>query len=55
MAALQPEVKLIPVLLELLDLELQLLTPSSPLLLFLMQLLHNRAQKHEPWLPCEGH
>lgn len=39
MAALQPVLQLLPVLLELLYLLLQLLTPPNPLLLFLLQLL----------------
>lgn len=39
MAALQPALQLLPVLLELLYLNLQLLTPPSPLLLLLLQLL----------------
>lgn len=48
MVALQPVVKLIPVLLELLDLDLQLLAPSSPLLFLLLQLLQTKAQKCKP-------
>lgn len=53
MAALQPVLKLIPVLLKLLDLDLQLLTPSSPLLLLLLQLLQTRTQKYKPVIPGE--
>lgn len=45
MVALQPVVKLFPVLLQLLDLDLQLLAPLSPSLLLLLQLLQTRAQK----------
>lgn len=43
MVALEPVVKLVPVLLELLDLDLQLLTPSPPVLLLLWQLLQRTA------------
>lgn len=42
MAALQPALQLLSVLLELLYLDLQLLTPPSPLLLLLLQLLLER-------------
>lgn len=53
MIALQPVLKLIPVLLKLLDLDLQLLAPSSPLLLLLLQLLQTRTQNYKPVIPGE--
>lgn len=53
MVALQPVPKLISVLLKLLDLDLQLLAPSSPLLLLLLQLLQTRTQKYKPVIPGE--
>lgn len=42
MAALQLALQLVPLLLELLHLDLQLLTPPPPLLLLLLQLLMER-------------
>lgn len=54
MVALQPVVELIPILLQLLDLDLQFLAPSSPLLLLLLQLLQTKTQKCKPMIPGEG-
>lgn len=48
MAALEPALQLLPVSLELLDLVLQLLTPSPPLLLLLLQLLLERRYNVKP-------
>lgn len=45
MAALQPALQLLPVPLELLYLDLQFLTPPSPLLLLLLQLLLERRDR----------